>query len=89
MRLGNTTSAEVWLRLTGLGENTYLGMTLTELNRIYEEKNNRLKSGIACYHLVQNVLQAYFYTLSKHIKVSLTSEKEHRLGIFETCILYV
>jgi hypothetical protein len=72
MRLGNTTSAEVWLRLTGLGENKYLRMTLTEHNRIYEEIKSRLKSENACYHSVQNVLQAYFCTLSKGKAIPVT-----------------
>jgi len=32
----------------------YLGTTLSYQNSIQEEINSRMKSGIACYHLVQN-----------------------------------
>ena len=34
----------------------YLGRSLTYQNSIQEETKSRLKSGSACYHLVQNVL---------------------------------
>jgi len=33
----------------------YLGTTLTYQNSIQEEIKSRLKSGNACYHLVQNL----------------------------------
>jgi len=33
----------------------YLGTTLTNQNCIQEEIKSRLKSGNACYHLVQNL----------------------------------
>jgi hypothetical protein len=33
----------------------YLGMTLTTKNSIHEGIKNRLKSGNACYHSVQNL----------------------------------
>jgi hypothetical protein len=33
----------------------YFGMTLTNLNDIYNEIRSRLNSGNACYHLVQNL----------------------------------
>ena len=34
----------------------YLRMTLTNSNSIHEEIKSKLKSGNACYHLVQNLL---------------------------------
>jgi len=36
----------------------YLGTTLTNKNSIQEEIKNRLKSGNACYHSVQNCLSS-------------------------------
>jgi hypothetical protein len=36
----------------------YFGTTLTNQNSIQEEIKSKLKSGNACYHLVQNVLSA-------------------------------
>jgi len=36
----------------------YLGTTLTNQNSIAEELKSRLKSGNACYHLVQNLLSS-------------------------------
>jgi hypothetical protein len=33
----------------------YLGATLTDQNCIHEEIRNRLSSGNACYHAVQNL----------------------------------
>jgi len=36
----------------------YLGTTLTNQNHIKEEIKSRLKSGNACYHLVQNLLSS-------------------------------
>jgi len=36
----------------------YLGTTLTNQNSIREEIKNRLKSGNACYHSVQNLLSS-------------------------------
>ena len=35
----------------------YLGTTLTDGNSIQEEIKGRLKSGNACYHWMQNLLQ--------------------------------
>jgi len=37
----------------------YLGTTLTNQNSIHEEIKCRLKSGNACYHLVQNLPVCY------------------------------
>jgi hypothetical protein len=36
----------------------HLGTTLTNQNSIQEEIRSRLKSGIACYHSVQNLLSS-------------------------------
>jgi hypothetical protein len=36
----------------------YLGTTLTNRNSIQEEITSRLKSGNACYHLVQDLLSS-------------------------------
>ena len=36
----------------------YLGTTLTNLNSTHEEIKGKLKSGNACYHLVQNLLSS-------------------------------
>ena len=36
----------------------YLETTLTNQNSIEDESKSRLKSGNACYHLVQNVLSS-------------------------------
>jgi len=47
----------------------YLGTTLTDGNSIQEEIKSRLKSGIACYHLVQNLLSSSL--LSKSIKIKI------------------
>jgi len=47
----------------------YLGTTLTNQNSIQEEIKSRLKSGNACYHLVQNLLS--FCLLSKNINITI------------------
>ena len=47
----------------------YLGTTLTNQNSVQEETKNRLKSGNACYHLVQNRL--FYSLLSKNIKIKI------------------
>ena len=47
----------------------YLGTTLTNQNTIQEEIKSQLKSGKACYHLVQNLLSSSL--LSKNIKNKL------------------
>jgi len=46
-----------------------LGTTLTNQNCIHEKIKSRLKSGNACYHLVQNVLSSNL--LSKNIKIRI------------------
>jgi hypothetical protein len=81
----------------------YLGTTLTNQNPIHEEIKSRLKSGNACYHLVQNLLS--FALLSKNTKIrvcrtiilpvvsygcetwSLTLTEEQRLRVFEKGVL--
>jgi len=80
----------------------YLGTTLTNQNSIQEIKN-RLKSGNACHHLVQNLLSSSL--LSKNLKITiyrtiilavvlygcetwlLTLREVHRLGVFENQVL--
>jgi hypothetical protein len=47
----------------------YLGMSLTNQNSFQEEIKSRLKSGIACYHLVRNVLSSSL--LSKILKIKI------------------
>jgi hypothetical protein len=81
----------------------YLGTTVTNLNLIREEIKNRLNSGNACYHSVQNLL--FSLLLSKNVKIkicktlnlpvvfygcetlSLTLRQEHRLRVFENRVL--
>jgi len=77
----------------------YLGTTLTNQNSTQEEIKSRLKSGNACYHLVQNLLSSSL--LSKNLKIkmhrtrilpvivygcetwSLTLREECRMRVFE------
>jgi len=47
----------------------YLGTTLTNENSIQEEIKNRLQSGNACYHSVQNLLSSSL--LSKNLKMKI------------------
>jgi hypothetical protein len=47
----------------------YLGNTLTSQNSIQEEIKSRLKSGNACYYLVQNILSSSL--LSKNVKIKI------------------
>jgi len=81
----------------------YLGTTLRNQNSMQEEMKNRLKSGNACYHSVQNFLSSSF--LSRNVKVkihrtiilpvvvygcetwSLTLREERRLRLFENRVL--
>jgi hypothetical protein len=81
----------------------YLGTTLTDQNSIQEEIKNRLKSGKACYHSVQNFCVSRL--LSKNLKIkiyrtitlsvvlygcetwSLTLREERRLRVFEDRVL--
>jgi len=82
-----------------LEEFKYLGTTLTNQNSIQEEIKSRLKSGNACYHLVQNFLSSSLISKNLEIKIyktiilpvvlygcktwSLTVREEHRLRVFE------
>jgi len=52
----------------GVEEFQYLGTTLTNENSIQEEIKNRLNSGNACYHSVQNPLSSSL--LSKNLKIN-------------------
>jgi len=81
----------------------YLGITLTNQNSIAEEIKNRLRSGNACYHSVQNLLSSRL--LSKNLKVKmyrtiimpfvvygcetwpLTLREERKLTVFENMVL--
>jgi hypothetical protein len=45
----------------------YLGTNLKNQNSIPEEIKNRLRSGNACYHSVQNILSSRL--LSKNLKI--------------------
>jgi hypothetical protein len=47
----------------------YLGTTLRDQNSIQEEIKNRLKSGNACYHSVQNLVS--YRLLSKNTKIKI------------------
>jgi len=84
-------------------EYEYLGTVLTNQNSIQEETKSRLKSGIACYYTVQNLLSSSL--LSKNLKIeiyrtiilpgvvygceawSLTLREERRLRVFENRVL--
>ena len=77
----------------------YLGTILTNQNSIAEEIKSRLRSGNACYHLVQCLLSSRL--LSKNLKIkiyrniilpvvlygcetwSLTLREERKLRVFE------
>jgi sorting nexin-29 len=81
----------------------YLGTTLINQNSDQEEIKTRLKSGNACYHLVQNLSSSCLHSKNTKIKVyrsvilrvvfygcdtwSLTLREEHRLGVFEKRVL--
>ena len=81
----------------------YVGTTLTNENSFHEEIKNRLKSGNASYHSVQNLLSSSL--LSKNVKIqiyitiilpvvlygcetwSLTLREERRLRVFDKRVL--
>jgi len=81
----------------------YLGTTLTNQNSILEEIKSRLKSGNACYHLVQNILSSSLLCKNLKIKIyrtiilpfvlygceswSLKLREERRLSVFEHRVL--
>ena len=47
----------------------YLGTNLTNQNSIAEEIKSRLRSGIACYYSVQNILSSRL--ISKNLKIKM------------------
>jgi hypothetical protein len=47
----------------------YLGTTLTDQNYIQEEIKNRVTSGNACYHSVQNLLSSRLLSENTEIKI--------------------
>jgi hypothetical protein len=81
----------------------YLWTTVTRQNLIHDDSKNRLNSGNACYHSVQNLLSSRL--LSKNVKIiiyktiilpvilhgcetcSLTLREEHRLRVFGNRVL--
>jgi sorting nexin-29 len=81
----------------------YLGSTLKDENCIHEEIRNRLNSGNACYHAVQNLLSSRLVSRNVKIKIyetiilhvvlygcetlSLMLREEHRLRVFEDRVL--
>ena len=81
----------------------YLGRTLTDQNSVAEEIKSRLKSGNACYHLVQNLLSSRLLSRSLKIEIyrtvilpvvlygcetwSLTLREERKLRVFENRVL--
>jgi len=50
----------------------YLGTNLTNQNFIQEAIKNRLKSGNACYHSVQNLLSSSLLSKNKNMKIYIT-----------------
>jgi len=89
--------------LARVEEFKYFGTTVTNQNSIQEEIRSRLKSGNACYHLVQNLLSSGLLSKSLEIKIhrtlilpvvlygcetwSLTLRREWRLKVFEKRVL--
>jgi hypothetical protein len=62
-------------------------------NPIHEEIKSRLKSGNACYHLVQNIKIMTYRTINPPVVLygcetwSLTLREEHSLRVFENRVL--
>jgi hypothetical protein len=77
----------------------YLGMKVTNKHSIKEEIKKKLKSGIACYHLAQELLSSHL--LSKNVKIrtcktnlvcgcetwSPTLREEHTLRVLRLFVL--
>jgi hypothetical protein len=55
-----------------------LGTTLTNQNSIQEEIKSRLKSGNACYHLVQNLLSSSLPSKNLKFKIYRTTSRGTR-----------
>jgi hypothetical protein len=80
-----------------------LGSILTDQNCIHEEIRNRLNSGNASYHAVQNLLSSHLLSRNVKIKIyktlilpvvlygcetlSFMLREEHRLRVFENRVL--
>ena len=62
----------------------YLEKTITNQNSIHKEIKSILKSGNACYYLVQNLLCFILYGCEAW---SVTLRKEHGLRLFENGVL--
>ena len=93
----------MWYCTAKAEEFEYLGTTLTNQNSIQEKIKSRLKSGNACYHLVQNLLSSSLLSKNLKIKVyrtitlavvlygcemwSLTPREERRLRVFQNRVL--
>ena len=75
---GNIQIGNEWLET--VEQFKYLGTTLTNKNYIHEEMKFVLKSGISCYHSVQNLLSPSF--LLKRVKI-----KTYRTIIFVCCFV--
>jgi len=100
---GQSQSKKTDISFERVEEFKYLGITLTNQNSIQEEIKSRLKSGNACYHLVQNLLSSSL--LAKILKIriykttilpfvlygcetwSLTLREEHRLRVLDNRVL--
>jgi hypothetical protein len=63
----------VWHGVVGFSERVeefkYLGTTLKNRNYIQEEIKNKVRSGYACYHSVQNLLSSSL--ISKNLKIKI------------------
>jgi hypothetical protein len=81
----------------------YLGRTLMDQNCMREGIKSRIKSGNACYHLVQSLLSSCLLSTNIKVKIyktiilplvlygcetwSLTFRDEHILRVFENRVL--
>jgi len=81
----------------------YLGITLKNQNSIQEDMKSRMKSGNACYNLVQNLLSSSWLSKNINTKIhrtiilpvvlyacetlSLTLREECKMRVFENRVL--